>query len=114
MRTTIVRLYKKVPEREKHVNINPKYFFDQKTFQKILKFKEIFLEFDEDQSRKMEIDEMVEMFNQNHIDANLEDLRNLFFKDKHEKTLQSFISLKDKFRFLIFSSFAFSKLIISI
>ena len=49
-------LYKRVPEREKNVNINPKYFFDQKTFQKILKFKEIFLEFDEDQSRKMEID----------------------------------------------------------
>ena len=75
-------LYKKVPEKEKYVKINPKYFFDQKTFKKILKFREIFLEFDEDQSRKMEIDEMVEMFNQNHINASLEDLKNLFFKDK--------------------------------
>ena len=96
-------LYKKVPEREKHVNINPKYFFDQKTFQKILKFKEIFLEFDEDQSRKMEIDEMVEMFNQNHIDANLEDLRNLFFKDKHVKKEDIMKLYLDFYQFMNFA-----------
>ena len=96
-------LYKKVPEREKYVNINPKYFFDQKTFQKILKFKEIFLEFDEDQSRKMEIDEMVEMFNQNHIDANLEDLRNLFFKDKHVKKEDIMKLYLDFYQFMNFA-----------
>ena len=96
-------LYKKVPEREKYVNINPKYFFDQKTFQKILKFKEIFLEFDEDQSRKMEIDEMVEMFNQNHINANLEDLRNLFFKDKHVKKEDIMKLYLDFYQFMNFA-----------
>ena len=96
-------LYKKVPDREKYVNINPKYFFDQKTFQKILKFKEIFLEFDEDQSRKMEIDEMVEMFNQNHINANLEDLRNLFFKDKHVKKEDIMKLYLDFYQFMNFA-----------
>ena len=96
-------LYKKVPEREKYVNINPKYFFDEKTFKKILKFKEIFLEFDEDQSRKMEIDEMVEMFNQNHINANLEDLRNLFFKDKRVKKEDIMKLYLDFYQFMTFA-----------
>jgi len=75
-------LYKREPEHEKFVNIHPKYFFDKSTFEKILKFKAIFLEFDEDQSRKMELDEMVEMFNQNHIKATTKELVNLFFKGK--------------------------------
>ena len=96
-------LYKRVPEREKYVNINPKYFFDQKTFEKILKFKEIFLEFDEDQSRKMEIDEMVEMFNQNHIEATLEDLRNLFFKDKRVKKEDIMKLYLDFYQFMNFA-----------
>ena len=99
-------LYKKVPEREKHVNINPKYFFDKRTFEKILKFKEIFLEFDEDQSRKMEIDEMVEMFNQNHINANLKDLVNLFFKGK---TIKEEDIMKLYLDFYQFMNFALTK-----
>ena len=96
-------LYKRVPEREKNVNINPKYFFDQKTFEKILKFKEIFLEFDEDQSRKMEIDEMVEMFNQNHIEATLEDLKNLFFKGKRVKKEDIMKLYLDFYQFMNFA-----------
>ena len=66
----------------KNVNINPKYFFNDKTFEKVLKLKEIFLEFDEDGSRKMEINEMEEMFNTNHICATINELVTLFFKDK--------------------------------
>jgi hypothetical protein len=96
-------LYKKVPEREKYVNINPKYFFDKRTFEKILKFKEIFLEFDEDQSRKMEIDEMVEMFNQNHINANLKDLVNLFFKGKNIKEEDIMKLYLDFYQFMNFA-----------
>ena len=96
-------LYKRVPEREKNVNINPKYFFDQKTFEKILTFKEIFLEFDEDQSRKMEIDEMVEMFNQNHIEATLEDLKNLFFKGKRVKKEDIMKLYLDFYQFMNFA-----------
>ena len=96
-------LYKKVPDREKYVNINPKYFFDRRTFEKILKFKEIFLEFDEDQSRKMEIDEMVEMFNQNHINANLRDLVNLFFKGKNIKEEDIMKLYLDFYQFMNFA-----------
>ena len=96
-------LYKHVPEREKYVNINPKYFFDKKTFEKILKFKEIFLEFDEDQSRKMEIDEMVEMFNQNHINANLKDLVNLFFKGQSFKEEDIMKLYLDFYQFMNFA-----------
>ena len=70
----------KPKDRFKNVHINPKYFFTDKIFEKILKLKEIFLEFDEDGSRKMELDEMVEMFNQNHINANVYELADLFFK----------------------------------
>ena len=69
----------------KNVNINPKYFFNDKTFEKVLKLKEIFLEFDEDGSRKMEINEMEEMFNTNHICATINELVTLFFKDKEIK-----------------------------
>ena len=96
-------LYKKVPDREKYVNINPKYFFDRRTFEKILKFKEIFLEFDEDQSRKMEIDEMVEMFNQNHINANLRDLVNLFFKGQNIKEEDIMKLYLDFYQFMNFA-----------
>ena len=80
---------KPVIDREKNVNINPKYFFDKKTFEKILKLKEIFLEFDEDGSRKMEIDEMLTMFNQNNIRADINELVKLFFKDQKTKNLMS-------------------------
>lgn len=66
----------------KNVVINPKYFFNQKTFEKILKLKEIFLEFDEDGSRKMEINEIEEMFNINKIEASISELVNLFFKNR--------------------------------
>ena len=76
---------KPVNEKEKNVNINPKYFFDKETFDKVLKLKEIFLEFDEDGSRKMELDEMLTMFNQNHINADIKELVNLFFKNKKFK-----------------------------
>ena len=40
------------------------------------------MEFDEDGSRKMEIDEMVTMFKTNHIDVTEDELCSLFFKGK--------------------------------
>ena len=62
------------------MTINPKYLYDPVTFEKVKKLRDIFLEFDEDGSRKMEIDEMVEMFNQNGISVTLLELVDLFFK----------------------------------
>ena len=68
--------------REKFIEINPKYLFNEKTFESILKLKEVFLEFDISGNQKMEFDEIVKMFNQNHIKAGKKDILNLFFKHK--------------------------------
>ena len=94
---------KPVIEKEKNVNINPKYFFDTETFEKVLKLKEIFLEFDEDGSRKMEIDEMFTMFNQNNIFADISELVNLFFKNKKTKKKDIMNLYLDFFQFMQFS-----------
>ena len=68
--------------KEKYININPKYLFDETTFKKLLKLKEVFLEFDISGNHKMEFDEIVKMFNENHITAGKNDIFNLFFKHK--------------------------------
>ena len=62
------------------LDINPKYLFNEQTFKKILKLKQIFLEFDEDGSRKMELDEMEEMFHKNKLFVSTQELIDLFFK----------------------------------
>lgn len=74
--------YCKPKDKYNNLRINPKYFFSREIFNKILKLKEIFLQFDEDGSRKMEIDEMVTMFQTNHIEVNEDELCSLFFKGK--------------------------------
>ena len=71
--------------REKYININPKYFFTKETFNNVLKLKKIFLEFDKDGNRRMELDEMLEMFMSNKISASINDLVELFFKGKKFK-----------------------------
>ena len=71
--------------REKFVKINPKYFYDEATFEKIKKLKDIFLEFDQSGNRKMGIDEITSLFNQNNIKANKEELVKLFFQNKKYK-----------------------------
>ena len=95
--------YAKTPERFKHVNINPKYFFNDKTFEKVLKLKEIFLSFDEDGSRKMEINEMEEMFNANNINATINELISLFFKDKAIKQEDIMSLYLDFYQFMTFA-----------
>lgn len=74
--------YLKPEKKYANIWINPKYFFSKSIYDKILKLKEIFLQFDEDGSRKMEIDEMVTMFKTNHIEVTEDDLCSLFFKGK--------------------------------
>ena len=94
---------KPIIEKEKNVNINPKYFFDKITYEKILKLKEIFLEFDEDGSRKMELDEMYTMFNQNNIFADLNELVNLFFKNNKPKKKNIMNLYLDFYQFMQFA-----------
>ena len=71
--------------REKYVNINPKYLYNETTYDKIKKLKEIFLEFDGNGYRKMEMNELLSLFNQNNIRADIKELVKLFFKDKKVK-----------------------------
>ena len=100
---------KPINDKSKYININPKYFFNRRTFEKILKLKEIFLEFDEDGSRKMEIDEMREMFIQNHIDATMNELVTLFFKEKNIKEVKEKDINKLNLNFYHFMIFTLSK-----
>ena len=67
--------------REKFVNINPKYFYDSTTFKKILKLREMFLEFDKKGNHKMIIKEIVELFKQNNIKVDINELKNLFLRN---------------------------------
>ena len=67
--------------REKYVNINPKYFYDNTTFKKILKLKEMFLEFDKKGNHKMVIKEIVDLFKQNNINIDINEIKELFFKN---------------------------------
>ena len=71
--------------KEKYVNINPKYLYNETTYDKIKKLKEIFLEFDGNGYRKMEMNELLSLFNQNNIRADIKELVNLFFKEKKVK-----------------------------
>ena len=71
--------------KDQYIEINPKYFFNKQTWDSVLKLKKIFLDFDEDGNRRMELDEMQEMFNSNKINASINDLVDLFFKGKKFK-----------------------------
>jgi hypothetical protein len=71
----------KNPEaKEKFVKINPKYFYNNSTFRKILKLREMFLEIDKKGNHKMILKEVVKLFKENNIEVNIKELKNLFFK----------------------------------
>ena len=93
--------------REKFIEINPKYLFNEKTFESILKLKEVFLEFDISGNQKMEFDEIVKMFNQNYIKAGKKDILNLFFKHKIIKREKDIMKLH--LGFYQFINFALKK-----
>ena len=71
--------------KEKYAKINPKYFYNQTTYDKIMKLKEIFLEFDGGGTRRMKMNQLVKLFNQNHIKADIEEIVKLFFNEKNVK-----------------------------
>ena len=98
--------YLKPEDKYKDIWINPKYFFSKDVYESILKLKEIFLQFDEDGSRKMEIDEMALMFKTNHINVTEDDLCSLFFKGKKYRKEDINKLYLDFFQFM---NFALSK-----
>ena len=93
--------------REKFVEINPKYLYNETTFDKILKLREIFLEFDQRKKQKMNFDEILNMFNQNHIKADKNDIADLFFKGKKIKRKEDVAKLN--MGFFQFIKFALKK-----
>ena len=93
--------------REKYVEINPKYLYNESTFDKILKLREIFLEFDQRKTQKMDFDEILNMFNQNHIKADKKDIADLFFKGKKIKRKEDIAKLN--MGFFQFIKFALKK-----
>ena len=92
--------------KEKYVKINPKYLYNETTYDKIKKLKDIFLEFDGSGYRKMEMNQLVSLFNQNNIRADIKDIVNLFFKDKKIKK-EDYVKLY--LNFYQFLTFALTK-----
>lgn len=73
--------------KSKYVNnkiVNPKYLFSKSNSQKIKQLRDLFLEFDKDFSRKLEINELYDMFKTNNIPVKLEELIMLFFNNKNK------------------------------
>ena len=89
--------------REKFVKINPKYFYNTATFEKIKKLRDIFLEFDVNRNNEMSLDELALMFNQNDIKTNEDELAKLFFKNKKYKKKDYFKLYLNFYQFLKFS-----------
>ena len=75
-------------EREKNVEINPKYFYNNRTFEKINKMKEIFLMFDKEGKQKLALKEMAKLYKNNDIDVSINELKDLFYKDIKNKSLK--------------------------
>ena len=67
--------------REKNVEINPKYFYNKQTFEKIQKMKEMFITFDKEGKQKMLLKEMVRLFKNNGIEVDINEIKDLFFKN---------------------------------
>lgn len=66
---------------QNNLQINPEYLYTKQTLKKIIKLRNIFLEFDEDGSKMLELHELITMFETNHIPASMNDLIKLFFKE---------------------------------
>ena len=75
--------------REKFVNINPKYFYNNSTFKKILRLREMFLEIDKRGNHKMLLKELVQLFKENNINVDIKELKNLFLKNINNKKKKS-------------------------
>ena len=73
--------FRQPKEREKNVDINPKYFYNKQTFEKIKVMKEMFIMFDKEGKQKMVLKEMVRLFKNNGIEVDLNELKDLFYKN---------------------------------
>ena len=90
---------------EEYVFINPKYFYDDSTYNKILQLKEIFVKFYNNSNHKMDISGIINMFKKNNIHVNFQEIKNLFFKNSRNIKNKNEIMM-DFYEFL---NFALSK-----
>ncbi len=95
--------YLKLRPDEWNFTLNPNYMFSSNIMNKIFKLRDIFLEFDEDESRKLELNEMVEMFNSNNIFTQMEELCSLFFPDKDQSKIDIEKQYLDFYQFMEFA-----------
>ena len=65
--------------------LKPEFLFQKKTLEKIYKMRDIFLQFDEDKSRTLEITELFTMFNSNEIPVTKNELIELFTQKNEKK-----------------------------
>jgi hypothetical protein len=93
--------YCKPADKFHNIDISPKYLYSTQTMEKIEKLKQIFIEFDEDGSRKLEIGEMVEMFQTNKIPVEQDQLVKLFFNEKRPKRDEDLYL--DFYQFMLFA-----------
>ena len=83
-------------------NLRLELLFNKSTLTKIYQMRDIFLEFDEDRSRTLELAELLAMFNSNGIPITKDEIVYLFIgKPKHDHNFQHY-----KLTFLDFISFA--------
>ena len=93
-------------EREKNVEINPKYFYNKKTFERIKKMKEMFLTFDKQGKQKLLLKELAKLFKNNGIDVEVNEIKNLFFKDidnTNSKNIPFNLLYVDFYQFMTFA-----------
>ncbi|MCQ2818893.1 MAG: hypothetical protein MJ252_16630 [archaeon] len=94
------------PDKHKDLWMNPKYFFNKEKYDKMIQLKNIFLQFDEDGSRAMELDEIEEMFNSNDIKVDWKVLGKMFFQKESFKDKDKLKLFLDFYQFM---NFAMSK-----
>jgi Ca2+-binding EF-hand superfamily protein len=100
-RKSWLETYLKPEDKCKNIKLNPKYLFSDHIMNKIIKLRDIFLEFDEDGSRKLEISEIVTMLNTNNIPLLTEELLSLFYENKQiSKSEEPFL---DFYQFMQFA-----------
>lgn len=97
----VIKFQKEIQERFVKYNrlktISPNFLFSRKMIQKITTLRDIFLEFDKDYSRMLELNELHEMFGTNDIPVELNELVQLFFRNqpikKNEEPCLNFYQL---------------------
>lgn len=94
---SIIKQQGTLPYLNKNKKLKPELLFQKETLEKIYKMRDIFLQFDEDRSRTLEITELHTMFNTNGIPVTKDELVDIFTKkgEKRKKIWEYKLSFLD-------------------